>query len=219
MFVARNPMSYKFWVLDFDGTLYRQFPVRLFMLLWLLAYYFFHPWRLKELLILYSYRKSHEKVFLDSSEEFYQLQLERIARQYHVQPQMVLDLIELWMTKRPVGCIRMWQRKRVVRYIAAGQRRGIRMVIYSDNAVQGKLEALDFVPDYAFWSNDGIVRCMKPNPQGLERILSFLQIVRGEVLYIGDRDDKDRLCAERVGIDYLDVKVLEQYITEQNDKI
>ena len=83
---------------------------------------------------------------------------------------------------------------------------GTKIIIYSDNPVKEKINAINFTPDYAFWSCDEMIHCMKPDSQGLINIINFLGLNKSEVLYIGDRYDKDGLCALGAGIDYLDVK-------------
>ena len=59
------------------------------------------------------------------------------------------------------------------------------------------------------------IKVLKPNPEGLEFILSQLGVSTNEedgmrtdgsrksdILYIGDRTEKDGLCAEEVGVDF-----------------
>ena len=80
------------------------------------------------------------------------------------------------------------------------------MIVYSDYPVNEKISAIDFTPEHTFYSNDELIKCMKPNPIGLKNILKSLNLKPDEVLYIGDRDDRDGLCAEAVGVEYLNVK-------------
>lgn len=83
---------------------------------------------------------------------------------------------------------------------------GKSFVIYSDYPVKEKLSALGLCPDYSFWSDDGVINCMKPNSRGLEVIIFLLGTGRSEILYVGDRYDRDGLCASGAGIDYMDVR-------------
>ena len=57
-----------------------------------------------------------------------------------------------------------------------------------------------------FSADDDLIRCMKPDAHGLKKILSLENLKPAEVLYIGDRDDRDGICARLAGVDYLDVK-------------
>ena len=111
-----------------------------------------------------------------------------------------------WMTEKPKFLIKTFQRKKLIAAINSAKLRGIKIVIYSDNPVSEKIKALDFTPDYAFWSDDDLIKCMKPNAAGLKNIIKLLKLNREEILYIGDRDDRDGLCAKNAGVYYCDVK-------------
>ena len=78
----KNFLDYKAWVIDFDGTLFYQLPVRIFMAAWLLIYYLPRPLRWKELFMLREYRRLREKLFATDSENFYQRQLESAYKKF-----------------------------------------------------------------------------------------------------------------------------------------
>ena len=202
----KNFLSYKAWVLDFDGTLFYQLPVRIFMAAWLLLYYLPRPHRWKELFMLREYRRLRENLFASDSEDFYQRQLENLSQRYNMSVQEILYVVQTWMIEKPQIFIKTFQRKKLIAAIKSAQLRGMTIVIYSDNPVAEKIKALDFTPDYAFWSDDDLIKCMKPNAAGLKNIIGLLKLNREEILYIGDRDDRDGVCAKNVGVDYCDVK-------------
>lgn len=204
--MVRELSSYKAWILDFDGTLFNNLPVRIFMAAWLLIYYLPRPLRLKELFILMDYRRLREKLFAAEFENCHELQIKNLSERYKVSTQEILNIVNLWTIEKPRFLIKTFQRKKLIAAIKSAQLRGVKIVIYSDNPVAEKIKALDFVPDYAFWSDDALIKCMKPNPKGLKNILKFLRLRPDEVLYIGDRDDRDGDCAKNVGVDYCDVK-------------
>ena len=110
------------------------------------------------------------------------------------------------MIEKPQIFIKIFQRRKLIAAIKSAKLRGVTIVIYSDNPVAEKIKALYFVPDYAFWSDDDLIKCMKPNPKGLRNIIELLKLNREEILYIGDRDDRDGACAKSAGVDYCDVK-------------
>ena len=198
--------QYKAWVIDFDGTLFYQLPVRIFMAAWLLIYYLPRPLRWKELFILMDYRRVREKLFAADSKNFYELQLKNLSERYNVGVQEILKIVTSWTIEKPQFLIKKFQRKKLIAAIKSAQLRGVKIVIYSDNQVAEKIKALDFVPDYAFWSDDDLIKCMKPDSKGLNNILKFLCLKPAEVLYIGDRDDRDGICAKNAGVRYFDVK-------------
>ena len=198
--------DYKAWILDFDGTLFYQLPMRIFMAAWLVLYYLPRPHRWKELLMLREYRRLREKLFAAESKNSHQLQLENLSQRYNMSVQKILAVMQDWMTEKPKIFIKTFQRKNLVAAIKSAQLRGIMIVIYSDNPVSEKVKALNFLPDYAFWSDDDLIKCMKPNADGLKNIVKLLKLNHKEILYIGDRDDRDGLCAKNASVDYCDVK-------------
>lgn len=201
-------MQYKAIISDFDGTLYYQFPVRILMLLWLIIYYVIFPLRIKELFFLREFRRLQEKRFGANTENFYRAQLDRASRLYNLNHNKAESLINLWMIIRPLRMIKFFRRRRLISCLKSCQEIGIKIIIYSDNPVKEKITAINFTPDYAFWSCDEIIKCMKPDSHGLINIINFLGINQSEALYIGDRYDRDGLCAKSAGIDYIDVKNL-----------
>lgn len=202
----KNFFDYKAWVLDFDGTLFYQLPMRIFMAAWLGLYYLPRPNRWKEIFMLREYRRLREKLFAAESKNSHQLQLEKLSQRYNMSVQKILSIMQDWMTEKPKFLIKIFQRKKLIAAINSAKLRGITIVIYSDNPVSEKIKALDFTPDYAFWSDDDLIKCMKPNAAGLKNIVKLLNLNREEILYIGDRDDRDGLCAKNAGVDYCDVK-------------
>ena len=202
----KNFFSYKAWVLDFDGTLFYQLPVRIFMAAWLGLYYLPRPHRWKELFMLRDYRRLREKLFAADSENSYQLQLENLSQRYNMSVKEILVVMQDWMIEKPKFFIKIFQRRKLIAAINSAKLRGVKIVIYSDNPVTEKVKALDFTPDYAFWSDDDLIKCMKPDSSGLKNIIRLLNLNRAEVLYIGDRDDRDGACAKSAGVDYCDVK-------------
>ena len=200
--------NYKAWILDFDGTLTRQLPVRIFMALWLASYYFFRPTRIKEIFILRDWRRLRENRFCAEAKNFRELQLAELVRHYKVPRESVEKILQTWLIERPLKILRLFTRKKVLDAAKFYQSLGVRMIVYSDNPVREKLSAIEFSPDAAFSADE--LWCMKPDARGLKKILEEFKLNPAEVLYIGDRDDRDGLCAKAAGTDYLDVKILEE---------
>ena len=202
----RDLNQYKAWVLDMDGTLYHQMPMRWYMALRLISCCIIHPKKVQDILILRDYRRLRENRFDAESAQFNESQIGEIAQKYHVLPETISAIIHDWMVVKPLTVIGLFQRRKLLSFIKAYQRKGVQMIVYSDNPVGEKLKVLNFSPNYAFWSGDHLIRCMKPDARGLRNIIDFLQIKESDILYIGDRDDRDGLCAKDAGLDYLDVR-------------
>lgn len=178
------------------------------MAVWLASYYFLRPWRLKEIFILRDWRRLREERFCAEEENFYELQLAELSRQYQMLAGRVEEILRAWLIERPRKILWLCVRKRVLAAIKANQLRGVKMIVYSDNPVREKLRAIDFSPDASFCADE--LRCMKPDAHGLKKILTTFELAPAEVLYIGDRDDRDGLCARAEGVNYLDVKKFEE---------
>ena len=199
--------TYKAWVLDFDGTITQSWLVRIFMAVWLTSYYFLRPWRLKEIFILRDWRRLREERFCATEENFYELQLAELSRRCQMTANHVEEILRAWLIVRPKKILRFCVRKKVLAVVKAHQLRGVKMIVYSDNHVREKLKAINFSPDASFCADE--LRCMKPDAHGLKKILTTLELAPDDVLYIGDRDDRDGLCAKAAGVNYLDVKNFE----------
>lgn len=179
----KKPISdYKALILDMDGTLYRQLPVRIGMAKELFFHYLFRLNRISELIAIYKYRKSYERGQLQTPN----------------------DNIVYWMEKRPKKYIRFYRNKKLIALTEEMQKQGVKIVVYSDYPLEEKLDALSpFKPNYYFSANDADIQCLKPDPQGLLHIINVLDIPKKDILFIGDRYEKDGLCAQEAGIDYL----------------
>ena len=201
---------YKAWVFDFDGTLTRSWLVRILMALWLMSYYLLRPWRLKEIFILRDWRRLREERFCATEENFYELQLAELSRRYQMPANHVEKILRAWLIERPKKVLRLCVRKNFLAAVKANQLRDVKMIVYSDNPVREKLRAINFSPDASFSADE--LRCMKPDAHGLIKVLTTLGLAPDDVLYIGDRDDRDGLCAKAAGVNYLDVKKFEELL-------
>lgn len=179
----KKPISdYKALILDMDGTLYHQLPVRIGMAKELFFYYLFRLNRISELLAIYKYRKNYERGQLQTPD----------------------DNIIYWMEKRPKKYIHFYRNKNLIALAEEMQKQGAKIVVYSDYPLEEKLDALSpFKPDYYFSANDADIQCLKPDPKGLLHIINIVDIPKEDILFIGDRYEKDGLCAEGAGIDYM----------------
>lgn len=190
-FVQHKKLSeYKAVVLDMDGTLYYQFPVRICMAVSLFCFYLLHLNRISELREIYTYRVNYKfRKMQDST------------------PNIVY-----WMQEKPKKYIRLFRDKNLIKIVQSLQRKGTKVIVYSDFPLKEKLEALwPFVPDLYFSANDAEIQCLKPDVKGLLHIIRITNLSVKDILFVGDRFDKDGLCAQQTGMDY--------FILSQNSMI
>jgi FMN phosphatase YigB (HAD superfamily) len=191
--------DYKVLVLDMDGTLYSQLPVRLCMALSLFVYYSVRPGKLKELSVLSEFRKLRERGGFTEWEDFEERQYLYLAEHFGMSTGSVKGLISQWMLERPLKYVRRFKNKRLISEIEALRRNGALVVVYSDYPVTDKLNAIGLRADHAFCAQDEIILCLKPCGKGLANIVGLMGVPAEDMLFIGDRYEKDGLCAASVG--------------------
>ncbi len=199
-------MNYETLIFDLDGTLYHQLPVRIFMAVWMIMHYVLRPMKYRELLAVLKYRELREKLFRNDDEDFHARQINETSRIFGLRPDETERIINSWMNNKPLKLVKTFRRKKLLSKLKELQTSGKIIIVYSDYPVKEKLRALNFEPDKYYWSNDGFINCMKPSASGLLRIIRELKLNAQNILYVGDRYDRDGECAGRAGIDYADVK-------------
>jgi FMN phosphatase YigB (HAD superfamily) len=180
--LRRKLQDYRLVILDMDGTLYYQFPLRLCMCIELAFYYAFHIRRLAELSMISRFRKNYESGVLEKE----------------------TSVITYWMQEKPLRYIALLHDRKLLRLVVRLQEQGAKIAIYSDYPVLKKITALPgFTADYCFCAADSVIQCLKPTAQGLKNILHITGETVEDSLFIGDRYEKDGKCAEGVGMDYI----------------
>ena len=176
--------EYQAIIVDMDGTLYYQRPVRIAMLIEMLL----HFWRLPEFIIVQKYRRLYEQGLNE------QIRLDCL-------PENAPKIIREWMIERPLRYIELWRDTMLLNLLRAAQSENVRVIVYSDYPVEEKLRALGFVPDLAISAGD--TGCLKPEGSGLLRILALYGVSPEYSLVIGDRLEKDGMLATNIGAEYI----------------
>lgn len=182
-------MLNRYYIVDLDGTLYFQTPVRLIMISELLLYYVFHLSRLKDLKIISQYRKNHEKNIDD---------FDVLAQQCKTDTQYAKSVIEKWMIKRPLKWIKIFADRKLLKIL-----KNKNVIVYSDYPTDEKLRALNFMPMAQYFCDGVFIKHYKPNSQGLEFISRKYNLLKDDMVIIGDRMSHDGVCAQKFGSEYL----------------
>lgn len=194
--------GYDAYIVDLDGTLYSQPPVRFGMAKKLMVYYGLHFWKLKELFAIYKYRKLREKDMFAGQDDFEHLEYEYLAAKLHMDEARLINTIKVWMIDTPLALINKNRNSKLIEFLESRIQAGAKVIVYSDYPVEDKLGALKFSPTASYYSGDATIACLKPNPQGLKNILSENGLAPEKTLFIGDRMEKDGECAKACGVDY-----------------
>ena len=189
-----NAVKYKGVIVDLDGTLYFQTPMRICMIFSILFFCITHFFKLREIFIVRDYRR----LYTNSLSH-----LERcshLAQKYNLSIGQIEHIIQNWMIKRPLPFVKKFRDKKLITQLDCLRKRGIKVIVYSDYPVIDKLEALGFMSDAAYSADD--VGFLKPSLEGLLYILNENGLAVSDCLFIGDRYEKDGKCAENTGMDY-----------------
>lgn len=176
--------DYKAIIVDLDGTLYYQKPVRLAMATVMASRF----WRIKDFLIVKKYREMFEQGLTEE---------ERMK----LLPDGADKIINEWMIQRPLKYVRKYRDKEMIADLDGLIASGFTVIVCSDYPVKEKLGAIGFEPHHAYSATD--LGCMKPDAEGLARVLRKLGIKPDDCLVIGDRYEKDGLLARNMNAGYV----------------
>ncbi len=190
--------AHQAWLVDLDGTLYLQAPVRVAMA----AELSLLGWR--SLRLLRHFRREQELLReLELEGDPFQLQLERTAAALDESPSVVEARVRDWMIERPAKWLPLFRRRALLAEIGAFRARGGRTALVSDYPARRKLEALGaanlFDVVVASGEPDGPLR-LKPHPSGVLRAAAALGVDPASCLVIGDRPDADGKAAAAAGM-------------------
>jgi HAD superfamily hydrolase (TIGR01509 family) len=186
------------WLVDLDGTLYAQAPVRLAMA----AELSLLGWR--ALRVLRRFRREHERLReLGLEGDPFRLQLERTAEALGEPASEVEARVRDWMIERPAKWLSLFRRRELLAEIAAFRASGGHTALVSDYPARRKLEALGatllFDVIVASGEPEGPTR-LKPHPSGMLRAAAALGVTPARCLVIGDRPDADGKAATAAGM-------------------
>lgn len=190
-------------ILDLDGTLYNQKRLRIWMALDLFCRYLFSPWRLKDVLILFHFRRIRESLAEAGEGDVSKQQLLLTAGKCNCSVQQVETVVEEWMYRRPLQNLPSCRYSFVDTLLSWVEEQQIMVAVLSDYPTKGKLEALRLTDVISYSSVDPNINSLKPDPAGLLYICQTWNLLPGECLVIGDRDERDGEAARRAGMHYV----------------
>ncbi len=194
----------KLVIFDVDGTLYDQKKLRHKMLLALISYYLLRPWRVRELLIIYHFRKEREKRAGFQGCNLQKEQYIWCAAQVNFPIDKIKLVVDQWIFNFPNRYLKECKYPGINSFFDSLINKGISIAIYSDYESKMKMENMGLNAILQISSTDTNINAMKPLPKGLHYILNEFDIINtNECLYIGDRDEMDGECARQAGIPYL----------------
>jgi FMN phosphatase YigB (HAD superfamily) len=194
---------YAAWLVDLDGTLYRQMPVKLAMGAELLL----SGWGAVK--TLRAFRRAHEQLRDLPTESAalaltpFQRQLEHAARNLGIAASDVELVVQHWMFERPLKWVARAKRQALFDALAGFRRGGGKTALVSDYPATGKLKALGALELFEVVISNGEPggpSKLKPDPEGYLSAARRLGVDPARCLVIGDRDDADGAAARSAGM-------------------
>ncbi|GAB3429122.1 HAD family hydrolase [Niabella aquatica] len=193
----------KLVIFDVDGTLYNQRKLQFKMCLSLLKYYFVHPLKIKDLYILYRFRKEREARSGYNSPNLNEEQYTWCASKLNVPVKRVRAVVRKWMYNTPLQHLHSTKYSGAAALFDTLRRQNIKIAVYSDYPANDKLNALGLKADIYVSSTDAAINSFKPSPRAIYFICKQLNIAKEACLFIGDRDSRDGQCARNAGVRYI----------------
>ena len=191
------------YIFDVDGTLYPQKKVRVNMALRLTKYYLIRPFKWKEVAAIYYFRKlrENEKYKSQPMEYLYK----NISLRLGVPEKAIFETIHRWMFTEPLDLLKKYRYTEITDFIIKKYNEGTKIIIYSDYPALDKLKAMGIKYNSVYTSCDESIQEQKPSERAMKKILQDIKIPPEKIIYIGDRDEKDKKSAEIIGIKYYDI--------------
>jgi FMN phosphatase YigB (HAD superfamily) len=193
-------------IVDVDGTLYYQRGVRFFMALKLLFYVIATPSKFKYLLALLRLRQLRETDIgaVMSLDE----QVNKVSRCYGLAENEFMLFINRWLFEEPLTYIKIFKNSIALDLVKKMIQKRKKVLFYSDYPCDDKLEALGVEGGQRLYPGKmGIVK-LKPSKESINIVMREISLNRVDVIYIGDRYEKDGAAAKTVGIEFLDIRNL-----------
>lgn len=190
---------------DVDGTLYDQSALRLRMFGELCRWYSLRFWKLRDLKLLYDFRRLRERHCGAVSNSLMEDQYKWVAETSHASTDYVREVVTEWMDIRPLKHLAACRYAEVTKFVDLLSSHGKAVAFVSDYPVKAKLRALGIPYKVAIAATDNGIGAFKPNPKIMLKAASVLGITPDRCLVIGDRDDRDGSAAEKAGMMYLSI--------------
>ena len=200
-----NTQKIKGIILDVDGTIYYQLPVRVIMAIYLISAYLFSPiYMLRIIRTIKIYRRQQEflRNYSPCEIPLPEQQLLMTAEKTGESIEFVQKAVDEWMNKKPLPLLKYFLRPGFHSFCQKLKDMGMRLGVYSDYPCNEKLEHM-YLKDMfqsIVSSFDSDVMKFKPDSKGFLNCSSQLGLEPFEILYIGDRRSVDGAGALAAGM-------------------
>lgn len=195
-------------LLDVDGTLYYQTPLRVLTLCCIVLQNLHRPRYLRRTLsIIWHYRRAMECLRSDKWDYLKEEKAQTLlTSRLSGEPQdLVAATVKEWYEVKPLAFLSICRVPGLEAVIGEVCRRNLKLGIYSDYPADAKLKALGIERYVSTVVNasDPEVRGFKPNPKGFLVAARRMGLAPEEIIYVGDRPEVDGAGASAAGMPVL----------------
>lgn len=190
-------------MLDLDGTLYHQLPLRVAMaaeLAWSAARGDIDATGIS---ILRKFRKHREVLAGLTIRDAAWRQYADVAKAAGVTEDTVARIVQEWMFQRPLKHLHLAAIGSARRFIDAARTCGMKIGVLSDYPPEDKLRRLGICVDACHCTLDMPSSVLKPHPGPLIDLLHIFEVAPEATLVVGDREDRDGAMAHAAGCPFV----------------
>ena len=195
-------------VFDVDGTLYNLNLMRFLILIELFFSLLIFNISLKELIILKKYREERELMSNLSLKDLKNKHFDIIANNLKIDRSTLVKIIIEWIYKRPLKYLIIVRNIKLKKTIEKYKKDGLDIYFYSDYPLYHKMKKMKYnFNSNLYWSSlDYEISSFKPNPFFLFFLQKKYNYNKDEILFVGDRVDRDKKIADNFGCQFAHVK-------------
>jgi len=192
--------------LDLDGTLYDLKKMQRIMRKKILIHLLNKPWKFKEILIVYYFRKDRKNSSGAFVPDLKTTQYRWLQRRFDMPLEELESIIQKWMFDLPSEHLGKLGFSSVHSFFYQLKQKGIPYGIHSDLPLGNKLEALKIQVDFQTDATDSDINALKPHPAGVMRFAKKLGIETEEVLVLGDKKELDGWMAKEAHAQFFHIQ-------------
>ena len=192
--------------LDLDGTLYDLKKMQGIMRKKILIHLLSKPWKFKEILIVYYFRKDRKNSAGAFVPDLKTTQYRWLQRRFDMPLEELESIIQKWMFDLPAEHLSKLAFSSVHLFLNQLKQKGIPYGIHSDLPLGQKLEVLNVQADIQTDATDSDIDALKPHPGGVMRFAQKLGIETEEVLVLGDKKELDGWMAKEAHAQFFHIQ-------------
>lgn len=190
--------NYKLIIVDMDGTLYHQRPVRIAMALKLFMHIVTRGISgIRDVKMVSEFRRKRENEALSKD-----VIVQSLSKKYSTSAEYTDAVITDWLMKIPLSLLPKYKNEALCKRLLDLQKNGIKVVVFSDYPADDKCRVLGLSSFDTFHADQPEIGELKPSPKGILYIMEKYGITdKSQVIMIGDRESRDGMSADRAGCD------------------